>query len=119
MFYSEKSTCQKSRKALNLNIPRGYPNSPEKNLINYMVFDAIRAAKKKAGIEKREAIHWLMQSKSQEPWSFRWCCDVLGLDYHTLRRKLCQNWSRINVISMHVRINRPVIISELVEINEN
>lgn len=31
---------------------------------------------------------WLFKSESQEPWTFRWCCSILGLETEWLRRKL-------------------------------
>src|SRR5438552_16253141 len=71
---------------------RGQPAEPGvRKLIQEVLEDAIRVAQTMAGRRTRkarklyaEAATWF-EAKAEWPFSFRWCCDALGMDAEAIR----------------------------------
>ena len=56
---------------------------------------AIRSKRQKTGrLEGRKAQNWIY-SESDEPASFRWCCEILGLNPDVVRSRVELNWREI------------------------
>lgn len=63
-------------------------NTPEQNLLTAIVLQALCDINK---YKDRDTILWLL-SEEDDPWCFRWVCEMTGLDAAYIRNCVAKNW---------------------------